>query len=148
MSHYRVVSLLAAFASFAVAALVAADPHAKGAEPAHIALGEQVNLTDYLVPGKTTVFDFTSQYCGPCRGYTEPLKLLHAKRADIAVVKVDINRPDVKGIDWKSPVAQQYGMNSIPSFKVYGPDGKLIADDKTQKYAARKLVDQWINELP
>lgn len=122
----------------------AAGNHAKGAEPSHISQGVEVALADYLVPGKTTVFDFTSKYCGPCQGYNEPLALLHTQRADLAVVKVDINRPDVKGIDWKSPVAVQYQMRSIPHFKVYGPDGKLLAEGK----AARVMVDGWINQLP
>jgi hypothetical protein len=52
------------------------------------------------------------------------LDALHAKRDDIVVVKVDINRPETKGIDWRSPVATQYGLKSVPHFKVYGPDGK------------------------
>ena len=121
----------------------AAANHAKGAEPAHISQGAEVALTDYLAPGKTTIFDFTSKYCGPCQAYNQPLVQLHTQRADVAVVKVDINRPDVKGIDWKSPVAVQYGMNSIPHFKVYGPDGKLIAEGK----AARELVNKWISAL-
>ena len=51
-------------------------------------------------------------------------------REDVAVVKVDINRPEHKGIDWKSPVAQQYALQSVPNFKVYGPDGKLVAEGK------------------
>src|ERR1700694_1585699 len=97
---------------------LAADTHTKGAEPAHTAQGQTINLADYLVPGKTTIFDFSSKYCGPCQAYNEPLAQLHQQRADIAVVKVDINRPDVKGIDWKSPVAQQFGLQSIPHFKV------------------------------
>lgn len=136
---------------------IAAGRHVKGAEPAHISQGAEVALADYLVPGKTTVFDFTSKYCGPCQAYNQPLALLHAQRADIAVVKVDINRPDVKGIDWKSPVALQYGMHSIPHFKVFGPDGKLLAEDKlvigpdgkvaSRDPAARKLVDRWISRL-
>jgi thiol-disulfide isomerase/thioredoxin len=127
----------------------------KGPEPLRIAHGEQVNLADYAVPGKTTVFDFTSEYCPPCRGYDQPLVMLHQKNADIAVVQVDINRVGVKGIDWKSPVAKQYAMRSIPHFKVYGPDGKLMAEDKLiigadgkvtgRDPAGRKLVDQWIN---
>lgn len=122
-------SLLAVFAalSLATSALAAGT---KGAEPAHVSQGKEINLSDYAVPGKITVFDFTSKYCGPCQVYNEPLAKLHAQRADIAVVKVDINRPETKGIDWKSPVAQQYGMRSIPHFKVYGPDGKLVAEDK------------------
>ena len=44
------------------------------------------------------------------------------------MVEVDLNRSGVKGIDWQSPLAQQYGMDSIPAFKVYGPNGQLKAD--------------------
>jgi thiol-disulfide isomerase/thioredoxin len=116
---------------------------AKGAEPAHIARGAEVALADHLAPGLTTIFDFTSKFCGPCQVYNEPLARLHEKRPDLAVVKVDINRPDVKGIDWKSPVARQYNMQSIPHFKVYGPDGKLLAEGP----AARAMVDKWIAAL-
>ena len=117
--------------------------HIKGAEPLHIAHGQTVSLADYVVPGKTTIFDFTSKYCGPCQAYNEPLAQLHTQRDDIAVVKVDINRPETKGIDWKSPVAQQYRMNSIPHFKVYGPDGKLIVEGRK----GRSFVDKLIAEL-
>ena len=155
MSPVRLLPVLAGSLTFVVAAL--ADTPTKGAEPAHISQGAEVTLTDYLVPGKTTIFDFTSKYCGPCQGYTQPLALLHAQRADIAVVKVDINRPDVKGIDWKSPVAREFKLHSIPHFTVYGPDGRLLADDKlilgpdgkpvSRDPAARRLVDQWINGL-
>ena len=56
---------------------------------------------------------------------------------------MDINRPETKGIDWKSPVARQYDMNGIPHFKIYGPDGKLIAEGK----AGRALVNKFIEEL-
>ena len=97
----------------------------------------------YAVPGKITVFDFTSKYCGPCQAYNEPLAKLHAQRADVAVVKVDINRPETKGIDWKSPVALQYGLRSIPHFKIIGPDGKLMAEDRE----ARAMVNQFIAAL-
>ena len=131
-------SLLAALA-LSAAALAAP----KGAEPAHIAMGQTIVLADQLVPGKTTIVDFTSKYCGPCQVYNEPLAKLHAARADLAVVKVDINRPDVKRIDWQSPVAQQFKLQSIPHFKVYGPDGKLLAEGND----ARALVHKFVEEL-
>ena len=130
----------------------------KGADPLIVSHGETVNLADYLVPGKTTVFDFTSKYCGPCQAYNQPLHDLHAKRTDLAVVKVDINRADVKGIDWESPVARQFGLHSIPHFKVYSPQGKLLAEDKivfgpdgrpdrtASSSAAREIVDGMINQ--
>ena len=71
------------------------------------------------------------------------LEKVHATRKDVAVVAVDINRAGVKGIDWKSPVAKQYGLRSIPHFKVFGPDGKMIAEDKPDDAAARKMITQW-----
>jgi thiol-disulfide isomerase/thioredoxin len=102
--------------------------HTKGPEPVQLLGGQPINLSDYLVPGKTTIFDFHSEYCGPCREIAPKMEKLHETHGDVAVVDIDINRPDVKGIDWTSPVAQQYGLQSIPHFKIYGPDGKLKAE--------------------
>lgn len=121
-------------------ALRAADTHVKGPAPAHISMGQEVAVADYLVPGKTTIIDFYSEYCPPCRAIAPRLAKLHTTRDDIAVVKVDINRPGVKGIDWKSPVARQYDLHSIPHFQIYGPDGKLQAEGE----AAYELVSKWV----
>ena len=104
-----------------------APTHTKGAAPLHVSHGGEIKLEDYVVPGKTTVFDFYSEYCPPCRAIAPHLEKLHAARADVAVVKVDINRPDHKGIDWHSPVAAQYKLESVPNFMVVGPDGKVQA---------------------
>jgi thiol-disulfide isomerase/thioredoxin len=129
-------------------AVLSAEPtNTKLSEPRRVAQGAEIQLTDYLVAGKTVIFDFTSQYCGPCRMYDKPLTALHQKRDDVVVVKVDINRPGVKGIDWKSPVAQQYRMDSIPRFKIFGPDGKLVAEDIGTDKPARKLVNEWCEAL-
>lgn len=136
-------SLLTALVSTLILSASLPAAATKGAEPLQISRGETVNLADYLVPGKTVIFDFTSKYCGPCQTYNEPLHNLHAKRADVVVVKVDINRPDKKGIDWQSPVAQQYRLEAIPHFKVYSPEGKLIAEDR----AASRLVNEMISKL-
>jgi len=125
--HLSLVLSTAACLAAAFAAR-AAEVHAKGSAPLHISHGQNITLSDYLVPGKTTVFDFYSEYCPPCRAISPKLEKLHAERADIAVVKVDINRPGVKGIDWQSPVARQYDLQSIPHFKIFGPDGKLKAE--------------------
>ena len=137
--HSFIALILAALLAIPLAAF-AADNQTKGPKPAHISQGKEVTLADYLVPGKTTVFDFYSEYCPPCRAIAPRLENLHMTRADIVVVKVDINRPGVKGIDWKSPVARQYKLESIPHFKVYDPDGKLQAEGD----AAYELVTSWL----
>jgi thiol-disulfide isomerase/thioredoxin len=135
-------SLVVSFLILSSCSLVAfgESARAKAATPEHISHGAAVKITDYLVPGKTTIFDFTSQYCPPCRAVAPLLEKLHETRADIAVVKVDINRPNVKGIDWESPVARQYELQSVPNFKVYSPEGKLVAEGKP----ASALVYSWL----
>jgi thiol-disulfide isomerase/thioredoxin len=142
-AHCLILALAVALPAF----VLAADTKTKGPKPVRVAYGQPINLADYLVPGKTTVFDFTSKYCPPCVAIAPDLEKLHAKRDDIVVVKVDINRPGVKGIDWKSPVAQQYKMDSIPRFKIFGPDGKLVAEDVGADKPARKMVNAWCEAL-
>ncbi len=115
----------------------------KGDRPLSIAQGQKVELADFLVTGRITLFDFTSEYCPPCRAYADPLYQLHRARGDLAVVKVDINRPEIHRIDWQSPVAEQYALRSIPHFKIFGADGKLIAEGQP----ARRIVDSWIAAL-
>jgi thiol-disulfide isomerase/thioredoxin len=138
------LAALLALVSVTVVSLHAAAA-TKPAKPAHVAKGQPVKLADYLVPGKTIIFDFYSDFCGPCVQVAPALEKLHQTKADVVVVKVDINRPGVRGIDWKSPVAQQYNLQSIPHFKVYGPDGKLKAEDGPTSNRARQMVLALLN---
>ncbi len=119
-----------------------AEPGKKGQKPDRIAHGERVDVKEYLVPGKTTIVNFTSAYCPPCQRISPLLDELHAQRDDVAVVKVDINRPDVRGIDWKAPVVAQYELRSVPSFQVYDAKGTLIAEGE----AAAEMVLGWLQE--
>ncbi len=105
--------------------------------------GETVDLADYLVPGQTVIFDFYSQYCGPCVQFGPMVEALATQRDDIVLVKVDINRPGVGGIDWQSPVAKQYNLRGIPYFRVYGPDGSPLAEGQE----ARDMVTGWVQEM-
>jgi thiol-disulfide isomerase/thioredoxin len=143
------VSALAIVSLVSVGLLAASDakpatPPAKGEKPLRISLGQKVDLAAYVVPGKTTIFDFTSEFCPPCRAIAPKLEKLHSNRDDIVVVAVDINRPGFKGIDFKSPVAAQYGLHSIPHFKIYGPDGKLKVEDTASSHAGYETVLKWV----
>lgn len=135
---------LAAFIC-AAAAASAAD---SAQTPQRVSRGAEVELADYLVPGKTVVFDFYSDYCPPCRAYSAPLAALDRLRDDVVVVTVDINRVGVTRIDWRSPVAQQFRLRSVPHFKIYGPDGLLLAEDnpQTRLAPARQFVHDLIAE--
>jgi thiol-disulfide isomerase/thioredoxin len=96
--------------------------------PVVLAKGQEVDVTQHLDEGRITIIDFYSDYCGPCKRLEPYMLQLHREREDITVVKVDINRPGVRGIDWQSPVARQYRLQSIPHFQVYDAQGRLLAE--------------------
>lgn len=50
------------------------------------------------------------------------------RRPDVAVRTIEINRANCEGIDFDSPVARQYHIHSVPSFRIIGPKGELLAE--------------------
>lgn len=93
--------------------------------------GEEVYIEDYVQGGKTTIFDFYSEYCPPCRKISPWLQELDSKRDDILVFKVDINRKGVRGIDWRSPIVKQFNLKSIPHFIIYDSTGQRTHEGRT-----------------
>ncbi len=90
--------------------------------------GAELAIGNILQKGKTNIVDFYSDYCPPCREISPLLKKLAAKSPDLAVLQVDINRKGVKGIDFLSPLARQYELNSVPHFKIYDGSGNLLKE--------------------
>jgi thioredoxin len=107
--------------------------------------GQEIELKDHLVAGKMNIIDFYSEFCPPCKAVAPMLEQLAAKDPDVVVGKVDINRPDTRGIDWNSPVAQQYNLRSIPHFKIYDGEGKLVAEGQEAKDQLLELIKK--NEI-
>ena len=71
------------------------------------------------------------------------MEKLAQKRSDLAIKKVNIQRPEVSGqIDWQSPVAKQFELRSIPHFMIFDQSGKL----SSQGQEARKQVIGWLQE--
>jgi len=99
-----------------------------------------VNLKKRIVKGKTNIIEFYSEYCPPCKRIAPFLKKLDDRRGDIVVIKIDINRTGVKGIDWQSPVAKQFMLKSIPHFIIISPRGELMFEGKE---ASNYVVQQW-----
>ena len=143
MIHRFTISALIFFSLLAsTPTLFAVDAYEKGSRPKHISFGQEVDLKKYLVKGTTTIFDFYSDYCPPCRALKPYLEALHEKRGDIAVVVVDINRPGVRQIDWSSPVAREFQLQSIPHLVIYNKDGELDSEGDE----ARSKVIAWLKE--
>ena len=78
-------------------------------------------LPDLAVAGKYTVFDVFAQWCGPCRMIDERLRLVVAKRKDIAIRKLNVR-------DFDTPLALELGaaFESLPYVVVITPKGKRI----------------------
>ena len=102
--------------------------------------GEEINIDYYVQEGKTTIFDFYSDYCPPCRKISPLLERLDRKRDDIVVLKVDINRPGRSGIDWGSPVVRQYKVKFVPFFMIYDPSGNRTHEGREAFYEVGKLL--------
>lgn len=104
--------------------------------------GETLELNTLPVFGRTTLVDFYSPFCPPCVQVAPLLEELGQRRADLVIKKININRPQVQGIDWKSPLAQQHQIRSVPHFLIFNPQGKLVARGQT----AMNQVISWLRE--
>ena len=108
-----------------------------------VGFGKEIDLAKELVPGKINIVDFSSEYCPPCRALQPLLEGLADRREnDLFLIRVDINRPDVRGIDWNSPTARQFNLQSIPHLRIYGPDGKLQADGDEARTKVMEMIRQ------
>jgi thioredoxin 1 len=104
--------------------------------------GETLDVNSLLVKGKTTVIDFYSPFCPPCVRLAPLMAKLAKKRPDLAIKKVNINRAGVNGIDWRSPLAQQYQIRQVPYFMIFNPQGQPVAQGR----GATETVGGWLKE--
>ena len=114
-----------------------AVPEANAGNP-----GQTLDVKSLSVKGKTTVIDFYSPFCPPCVQLAPIMAQLAAKRPDLAIKKVNINRPGVQGIDWRSPLAQQYQIRQVPYFMIFNPQGELVAQGRE----AAEPVERWLQD--
>jgi thiol-disulfide isomerase/thioredoxin len=103
--------------------------------------GQPIDVKSSLAYGKYTVVDFYSPYCGPCMQLKPEVEKLAIVRRDIAIRIVNINRAEIQGIDWSSPVAKQFHLGYVPYFQIYGPDGKLMSEGRAAKQEIIKCIE-------
>ena len=104
--------------------------------------GETMEVKSLAKRGRVTLVDFYSPYCAPCVRLAPLLAQLAQRRPDLTVQKLNINRPQVRGIDWQSPLARQYDLRSVPHFMIFDAKGRLKAEGKT----AANQVFAWLKE--
>src|SRR5213595_32741 len=134
--HYNTAIAAAYSAQAARQVQVTAAVPGRGQPVEVISHGAQVNINQHLALGNVTVVDFYADWCGPCRQLSPSLEQMARTDPEIALRKIDI-------VNWKSAVARQYNINSIPQVNVYNRDGRLVgtvvgADvDKVKSYVAQ-----------
>ena len=85
-----------------------------------ISNGMAVDLASHAVPGAVTMFDFTAEWCGPCKKLSPHLVGLARRDPSVFLREIDIQT-------WNTPVAQQFELRSIPAVWIYDPSGRLVA---------------------
>ncbi len=134
--HYNTAIAAAYSAQAARQVQVTAAVAGRGQPVEVISHGAQVNINQHLALGNVTVVDFYADWCGPCRQLSPSLEQMAKTDPEIALRKIDI-------VNWKTPVARQFNVNSIPQVNVYNRSGSLVgtvngADiDKIKSYVAQ-----------
>ena len=98
----------------------------------------------YIVEGRPTIIDFCAENCPGCRllhddHYPRFLKI----RPDVATFYIRLPS------NWhQSSVWERYGVkvSFTPHVIIYGPDGKLIAEDKEGRNAGHTFLYKWMND--
>ena len=92
--------------------------------------GQQVDIFNYVVKGKITIFEFFATWNGTSNTIEPYLQRL-AQDPSYIIYKIDIK-------EWNSPVCVQYRISSIPYFKVFDKAGN-IQFEGNQAY--RKMME-------
>src|SRR5438046_2191338 len=101
-----------------------------------ISHGTQVDINQHLALGYVTIVDFYADWCPACRWLSPRLEQMAASDPQIALRKIDI-------VNWKTAVARQFTIDSLPQVSIYNRAGQLIgtvsgADlDQNKSYVAQ-----------
>jgi len=94
--------------------------------------------TEVLQSTVPVVVDFWAAWCGPCRMVAPELEALAAERADLKIVKVDV--------DANPTIAGRYGIQGIPTIALFR-DGQRVAASVGAKPRRAIEADLGVNDV-
>ncbi|MEJ7596416.1 MAG: thioredoxin family protein [Kofleriaceae bacterium] len=102
--------------------------------------GAIVAVADHLEPGYVTVVDFWAESCGACHTVGALVAEQVATEPRVLIRKIDVG-------DGFTPVAETYGVNVLPHYRIYDKHGKqrhVLVGNECLKAAAlaRQLVSE------
>jgi len=106
--------------------------------------GTEVDYQEYLVPGKHTVIYFFSPYDEMTPRIGQALTQLPNLNDNVVVRTVNINRPEIQGIDWDGPIVYAEQISALPYVQIFDPHQKLRAHGRP----AFELLQQWLQVVP
>lgn len=77
----------------------------------NVITGTKENFKELISQDKITIVDFAADWCGPCKVLGPILDSIAKERADIQVVKVDV--------DINSELSTEYAIRSIPAVYIF-----------------------------
>lgn len=122
--------------------------------------GKEISLSEYAGKGKYVLVDFWASWCPPCRkempAIVELYKKYKTKGFEIVGVSIDdknddwkkgiadlkITWPQISDLEgWKSPLAETYGVTSIPQTFLLDQEGKIMSKNLDAEQLAEKLKE-------
>lgn len=126
--------------------------------------GNVATLSEQLAQGKWVLVDFWATWCPPCRAEIPHLVEAYAefKSKGLEIYGVTLCRPNTEDnwrkfvvdnnmtwvnvwgrVDGKSPAAEAYGVQYIPSNFLISPEGKIVAINLRGE-EVKKILDEHI----
>jgi hypothetical protein len=101
------------------------------------------DAANYIVPGRPTIISFGAEYCTGTRELNNShFPRFLRIRPDVAVFYARLPSDWNKVYIWEQ---HRIKIDYIPHIIIYGPDGKLIAEDKEGYKKGHTFLFKWLN---